>query len=113
MRTGSLINRIADNAVDAQTPEVGLGATVVLWSDRKAATILSISPTGHRIVVQYDIATRTDQNGMSDSQSYRYERDTDGRIEEFTRRKDGSYRIVGGDSRLLVGVRDHYHDYSF
>jgi hypothetical protein len=113
MRAGSLQNLMADRATAGKTPEVGDGATVVYWTDRKAATVIEVSQTGHQITVQEDTATRTDKNGMSDAQSYEYTRNAEGATHEATRRKDGSYRLKGGDTRVLVGVRDHYYDFSF
>lgn len=113
MRAGSLHNLLADQSRDATEVAVGVGGTVVGWTDRHAVTVVDVSKSGHRVTVQYDTAVRTDTNGMSDAQEYRYERNTDGRVETFTRRRDGSYRVKGGTARLLVGVRSHYHDYSF
>lgn len=111
-RTGSLVNHLYDGAI-GKSPEVGDGATIVHWTDRTAATVVEVSRTGHRIVVQADKAIRTDSYGMSDAQSYRYERDENGALTAATRRKDGSYRVTGGSSRVLIGKRDAYHDYSF
>jgi hypothetical protein len=113
MRTGSLQNMLADQSQDAAAVAFGVGATVVSWTDRHAATIIEVSASGHKITVQYDTAVRTDSNGMSDAQSYEFARDERGRTQVFTRRKNGDYRIVGGSTRLLVGVRSQYHDYSF
>ena len=112
-RAGSLHNLIADRASNGNDAVVGGGATIVSWTDRKAATIIEVSKTGHRVTVQEDKAIRTDGNGMSDAQTYRFERDTNGSTYVATRRKDGSYRLKGGDTRILLGVRDHYYDYSF
>ena len=67
----------------------------------------------HRVVWQQDRATRLDTNGMSDAQRYSYERNPDAPRETFTRRRDGSYRIAKGQSRLILGVRDKHYDYSF
>lgn len=113
MRTGSLQNMIADGSKDAVVPEVGEGATLVRWTDRHAATVIEVSPSGHRIVVQRDRAIRTDGLGMTDAQTYRFERDPEGETEVATRRKDGSYRSKGGTGRVLIGVRSAYHDFSF
>lgn len=112
MRTGSLVNMLMDGATTVE-PEVGMGATLVYWTDRAPATVVEVSKTGHKIVVQEDTATRTDSNGMSDAQSYSYERNESGRLHEATRRKDGSYRLKGGTTRVLLGNRSKYHDYSF
>jgi len=113
MKAGSLQNLMADEARDAGKPVVGMGATLVRWTDRQAATVVEVSPSGHRIVVQHDTATRTDNHGMSDQQSYEFTPDPNGAREVYTRRKDGSYRRTGGTGRCLLGVRSHYHDYSF
>lgn len=113
MNVGSLQNLLADQAPDEAAVEVGAGATIVSWTDRQACTVIEVSPSGHRVTAQYDTATRTDSNGMSDAQSYEFERNEQGATRVFSRRKNGDYRLVGGTARLLVGVRSHYHDYSF
>lgn len=112
MRSGSLQNDLLDNA-RCDAPEVGTGATLLRWTDRQAATVIAVSRSGHEVMVQHDKATRTDSNGMSDAQSYEFERDLNGRTEKYTRRKDGTYREAGGNGRALFGHRAHYHDYSF
>jgi hypothetical protein len=94
--------------------EVGMGATILGWTDRKAVTIVAVSKSGRRIMVQRDKAIRVDANGMSEAQDYRYEQDKDGRTEEYSLRKDGAWRPVGGSSgQLFIGERDEYYDYSF
>lgn len=113
MKAGSLQNMMADGASDAATPELGMGATLVRWTDRHAGTVVYVSPSGHKISVQRDKATRTDTNGMSDAQTYEFEADPNGAVETYTRRKDGTYRQAGGTSRCLLGSRSHYHDFSF
>lgn len=110
--TGSLINMLADSSVPT-VPEVGQGATLIYWTDRTPATVVAIERNGRLIVVQEDTATRTDSNGMSDAQSYEYERNPNGRTHEATLRKDGSYRLKGGQTRVALGARSKYHDFSF
>jgi hypothetical protein len=112
MRAGSVQNLLYDGAI-SKAPEVGDGATVVYWTDRVAATVVEVSKTGHRVTVREDHAIRTDTNGMSDAQSYRYEPNSNGRTYVATRRKNGSYRVTGTEMRVLFGGRTHYHDYSF
>jgi hypothetical protein len=112
-RYGSLINQVTDGMTNGVKPEVGMGGTMLHWSDRTPVTVVEVSRTGHKLVVQEDTATRTDSNGMSEAQSYEYERNPNGALTEFTRRKDGSYRVKGGNERLMLGHRDKYHDYSF
>ncbi len=94
-------------------PEVGMGATICYWSDRHAATIIQVTRNGKRIVLQEDIAIRTDSNGMSEMQTYQFERDPNGALHIATKRKDGSYRITGGKTRVSIGNRSEYYDYSF
>jgi|SRR5208282_3469700 len=99
------------------SPEVGMGATVCYWSDRHAATIIRVENNGKRIVVQEDISIRTDKNGMSESQSYQYEPNPNGTTHLASLRKDGSYRIVGqktkNGTRISIGFRNQFYDYSF
>lgn len=94
-------------------PVVGMGATVLMWTDRCAGTIGWVSASGHKLVVQEDAATRTDANGMSDSQEYAYAPDPDGKTWVFTRRRDGKYREKGGRTGLGLGYRRKFHDFSF
>lgn len=116
MKTASLYNALYDDA-RPPTPVVGMGATILMWTDRHAATILAIGPNARWLTVQEDRAIRTDGNGMSDAQTYRYERNPDAPIWRFTLRKDGRYRRTGDSSTsglsLLIGVRRTYHDFSF
>lgn len=104
------------NTVVTNVLEVGMGATINFHSDSKAATLIQISHRGNRIVLRQDKATRTDQNGVSESQSYNYEQDPDGTIYIATLRKDGRYRLVGASKSgktITLGVRREYYDYSF
>ena len=99
--------------------KVGDGCTICYYSDREPATIIAISEDEKTITVQQDKATRTDSNGMSDCQSYVYERDLNGTIRTYKRTRtnksfyseNGSYR--DWDTFLLFGVRRKYYDYSF
>ena len=104
--TGSLVNHVASTS--DTVPEVGMGATILMWSDRKAGTIVKVTPT--QIHVQEDTATRTDKNGLSESQEYTYEPDPKGSIRIFRKTKNG-YRWSGRG--LWVGVRQAYHDPTF
>lgn len=113
--SGNLINRIMESST-SPTPEIGMGVTECCHSDRHAYTILEIfSPC--KITVQRDTAIRTDKHGMSDAQSYRYERNAAGETKVLTKRRDGSWREAGvskGDSNgFLLGHRDEHYDYSF
>jgi hypothetical protein len=100
-----------------RVPEVGDGVTVCYWSDKHAGTIISVSASGKQIVVQQDKATRTDDNGMSDRQSYDYEPDPNGQMWRFSLRKNGRWIEKGGDLynglSCSLGGRHEYYDFSF
>ncbi len=105
--TGSLVNHImADNAV---VPEVGMGVTVLCWTDRHAGTITHVTPK--TITVQRDKAIRVDKNGMSENQEWRFEPDPLGSMGIFRLTKRG-WRNAGGNG-LAIGERDEYYDFSF
>lgn len=113
---GNLNNRIMEGC-NVSVPTVGMGATKLYWSDRKACTVVEVSPNGKKIGVKRDIATRTDSNGMSESQEYSYETDETAPIEYYTLRKNGAW-VKEGESlrygqRLSVGYREEYYDFSF
>jgi hypothetical protein len=111
--TGSLVNHVYSRSRGV-TPEVGMGCTLCGWTDRHAATIVSISKSGKRIGVQGDKATRTDRNFMSENQSYTYERQPDSAISYFSLRKNGMWKPVKSSyGCLVIGIRDEYYDYSF
>lgn len=114
MTTGSFFNNLMLGSGHPE-PEVGMGVTYIMWTDRAAGTIVEVIrfKTGKRvgqiraIVTQADKAIRTDDNGMSDAQTYRYERQPDARRKTHYADKDGGFKY------LSIGHRSYYHDYSF
>lgn len=108
---GSLTNRLNENVLVPGALKVGDGVTITAYSDRRAATVVSISPSGKTVKVQEDIAIRTDTNGMSESQDYRYERDPNGYVASF-RWAPKRMRFHSKSGGLARG-RDHHYDYSF
>lgn len=111
---GSLTNRIMETIPPAK-PEKGMGATILMHSDRYPATVLFTF--GISVTVQRDTAIRVDNNGMSEDQTYRFEPDPKGKIEEYTKRKNGTYVRVGESMKsgtiLSIGKRDRYYDFSY
>ena len=84
--TGSFMNHLASRAVLGEpAPYVGMGATLLSWSDRHAGTIVeTFTKNGSLYIkVQEDKAIRVDKNGMSESQSYEYMADLNGSISYF------------------------------
>lgn len=98
-------------------PEVGMGATELLWTDRHAYTITSVNATGTVIELQRDRAIRTDTNGMSECQVYTYEPNTNASVQTVTLRKNGQWVTKGqsikNGTKWLIGFRKEYRDFSF
>src|SRR5262245_49715667 len=130
--SGSLINGLASGWAPAGSlplPRLGDGATVFHWTDRSAWTVVQIISARGRdlITIQRDRAVRVDQNGMSECQAYRFERDPAGETRTVrlkTRRLWQSEArrsvagaacrwVVDGGSAVQFGVRDEYRDFSF
>jgi len=103
--TGSVVNHLMSGGI---APEVGMGATVLHWTDRTAGTIIKVTPK--TFTMQADNAVRTDENGMSEVQSYQYTPDPNGRLFVFRLTKRG-WRCKG--LGVCIGERRQYHDYSF
>jgi hypothetical protein len=109
--TGSVTNWLMSGTKGEPTPEVGMGVTVLMWTDRKAGTITRVSPSGKTFWFKDDIAIRTDSNGMSESQTYEFKPDPDARERKAVKTVKGWKEVRG--SRLMLGHRSAYHDYSF
>lgn len=111
MKVGSLQNMMLYDT-KSPTPEVGMGATIVCWTDRMAATVTHVSASGKSAVIQVDTSKRADENGMSDSQQYNFTPNPNGELIPIRLHKDGRYHRTGGGV-VTLGHRSTYHDYSF
>jgi len=105
------------NALFNQTrslePQVGMGATELMYSDRHPFTIVEIlSPK--RIVVQADKATRKDDRGFSESQQYIYEPQPESPKIVLFLNKHGRWKARGNadGSTFLIGKREEYYDFT-
>lgn len=111
--TGSLFNSVI-SGLAMPKPTAGMGATVLMWTDRRAATIVEVSASGKRVGVREDKSIPLFE-GMTDAQSYRYE-PGDGPVDYYTLRRNGAF-VLEGDSmkgrRLAIGQRASYYDFSF
>lgn len=96
-----------------KTPEIGMGATQICYTDRHAFTIIGISKTGKTITIQRDKAFRIDNNGMSDSQEYNYQKDDAGVIYKARQNKNGDWKILNLGNKIIIDKREEYFDYSF
>jgi hypothetical protein len=126
--TGSYINHLASREIIGQpTPEVGMGATLLLWTDRHAATIVAIHdarPGRWIIEVQTDYAKVVEGSTFDGSARYEYFRDPEGTTKcfRFDSRRGwrrvvwnagtGRWNFRGGDG-LKIGVRDEHRDPHF
>lgn len=115
-----MINQIlAASTNGAPQPEVGMGATLLMWSDRHPYTIVGIErfKTGARagqvkaVLAQADTSQRVDSNGMSDAQTYVFLPNANAPVTRFVLRKSGRFEGAGGT--LAVGYRDRHYDFSF
>lgn len=117
--TGSFFNYLMANSMS--TPEVGKGATVLHWTDRSAYFVNEVSNDGKTVVIERAKAVRTDDYGMSEAQSYKYERDENAQPEtiKFTY---GKWRRVytnwegkkeTSPINIIFGTMREYYDYSF
>lgn len=101
-QTASLVNHLYSRAVIGQPePVVGMGATVLSWTDRHAATIVSVGTQRFKgkdlvaIVVQEDRATVVKGSCHDGSAEYEYAANPDGWRNEFVRGDDGKWFQVG------------------
>ncbi|MBF84524.1 MAG: hypothetical protein CL489_08625 [Acidobacteria bacterium] len=121
--TGSLVNHLYSR-IEKIKPEIGMGATILGWTDRSPATVIETFTKGKYdyIVVQEDSAKRVDNNGMSENQEYEYTRNPEGCTYTFRVIKDGFQEVYKAESGrynkldgkgLLLGTREKYYDFSF
>lgn len=68
---GSLDNRMTEGRTYGKI-EIGTGVTEMFYSDRRAYEVVEIIDDKH-LLIRRCKATRIDGNGMSDSQTYKYE----------------------------------------
>lgn len=126
--TGSVVNHIRSRQTrGAPTPEIGMGATVLLWTDRHAATVIGYDPQKRIVTIQEDHAKRTDQNGFCEMQEYEYTPDPDGLCYHFRwntkketweqvrfNNETGRWnKINGGGCGIFIGSRETYRDFTF
>lgn len=97
------------------TPEVGMGVTKYVGSDRYPYTVVEVI-TPKKIVVQADNYVRTDKNGQSESQEYTYTPNTDAERITITKRKNGRWVRQKESSNSIgygIGHRRAYQDPSY
>lgn len=94
-------------------PTVGMGATLVVGTDRYPCLIIKVTPSKKTIVLQESSFERTDHNGMSEQQEYKVTPNPEGRILTATLRKDHTYKVQREDTMVIVGGQECYLDPCF
>lgn len=131
-QTGSVINNLHSRATIGQpTPVVGMGATLLGWTDRHPATLVEVTEFAGSKVWKWEVAVTEDDFKVTagsqhdGSAAYDFTPATDGYREIFRfNRKTGEW-VHGYNNRdtgrfcasrgkgLRIGERDKYHDPSF
>jgi hypothetical protein len=124
--TGSLMNHLYSRMTNGQPePVVGMGATLLGWTDRDPATIVEVQKTkagAWVIAVQEDNAQRVDNNGFSESQQYDYSPNPEGYKQWFRFDEGKGWRgvslkgkrwLLNGNKGLRIGEREKFYDFSF
>lgn len=128
--TNSVTNWMLSGTKGQPVPEVGMGATILAWTDRYAGTITKVVEIkgGFELTVQEDGYKRVDSNGMSEMQTYEYTPDLYGMETVFrfeakkaskgwrqvwTKPETGRVCFVEGGYGLRIGSRQKYNDFSF
>lgn len=125
--TGSVINHLMARGTRGEPePTVGMGATLLSWTDRHAGTIVAVEKDGagrYVVTVREDKARVVSGSTFDGSAAYEYEPDPDG-FEHMFRREEGKgwrgvRRGVGRRLKLAegyglrIGARESYRDPSF
>jgi hypothetical protein len=99
----------------ATVPEVGMAATVCMYSDSHAATVSRISASGKTLWIRQDIAKVVSGTAHDGSAVYEYTRDDSAPEEKYTRgRGKMNYgQWSDGCTRLSLGNRREYRDPHF
>lgn len=93
---------------------VGAEATMLLYSDTHAGTVIYVSPSGKTIKVQRDRAKLISGSTMSEEQGWTYERDSQGAITTYRfSAKHGWINRNAAARRCLVGQRREWRDPTF
>jgi hypothetical protein len=124
-QTNSLTNHILSRAVIGQpTPVEGMGATILCWTDRHAATIIHVTYAHVTPVIYVREDKATVVAGDFYNPTYAYEPNPNGHLYTFRQRKDGSWQQVVVNEKtgrfnavdgagIRIGQREEYRDPSF
>ena len=110
---GSLTNLMMGNSKSEDEPKVGMGATVILYTDRHACTVIKVSDSKKTFWMQRDNAKRTDNRGMSEDQDWEYTPNPKGAVYEVRKNRKGVWKTIGSKMTVRLGEREEYYDFSF
>jgi hypothetical protein len=108
-RYGSMNNTILSTMVNTPEPVIGLGVTVLSWTDREVYRVTAITNNGSVVWLQRDHTVK-DEKG-----NYVYTAYPHGPVVWCVVRKDGKRHLFGQlkERIVLMGVQDEYYDTSF
>lgn len=124
-QTGSVMNHLYSRmVVGAPEPEVGMGATILAWTDRYAATVVSWDSKKKIIGVTMDSSKLVAGSQMSEEQEYEFVSNMNGIPSYFKRDASSKWvKVVfnketnrwnkSSGNGLRVGDRDEYRDPCF
>lgn len=69
--------------------------------------------SGKSFKMKMDNYKRIDNNGFSESQTYKYTPNPNAQEEKVTLRKGGAWRLSGTECRVWVGAKRAYYDFTF
>ena len=113
---GSSQNRLEEQSVGAK-PEIGMGVTEMMYSDRAPYEIIAIKDDRH-ITVRAMGYKRIDNNGFSEIQEYEYDSNPNGYVCDLFKTKRGVWvrrvgvRGVDDSSGWFIGRAERYYDFS-
>lgn len=133
-QTGSLINHLYSiSTIDQPVPSIGMGVTVLSWTDRKSATIvdvfnLQLKNWEHEISVVEDnvkIVSGSCHDGSavyecsadtsfdSHKRIFRFNKAKQEWVEGFCDSTTGRWKAYKNSKGLILGIRENYYDPSF
>ena len=104
-QTGSLVNHLYSRmTIGEPEPTVGMGVTMLSWTDRDAGTIVEVNMKKRYIAVTEDNKKRIDNNGISESQEYEYTTVMDGHRRYYRKDKKGQMALLLSQPKRTIDL---------